>query len=265
MQMWFYRAGQEPDTSPNGSASIAGPVLLNSSTPGTIGFAGNVGDANDWWKVTVGEPGLLSAMMWIDTNQPGNQSIHIRLFDSDGTAGWGEAETASVEQPVSVGNAVQTGTYYLRISPDGSWGGSSGYRINCRFDAVDSPYDSWPNGSPSEAAAIRPQRSRTGAVEFYGGGDDAVDWWAVTITESGWLDTTMWIDTNQPGNQSIHIKLYDTDSTSALGELDATSMEQPVTVGHAVQAGTYYLRIGPDGSWGGSSGYILTPDFTPAS
>ncbi len=181
----LYIPDEDNDDEPNDNYTNAKTLAVNSTTTGHVNYYYNhIRDANDWYKITLPEDGMLQLKL----TSGNGEYVWAYLFDNDGTTQLNAANTNSTKYINTDGLAA--GTYYVRINSyyDYENNNYTGYHFE-PYTLTDSlityvnSSDEEPNKYASQAKTLLANKTNGGHVGFYyNNARDTVDWYKINYT-----------------------------------------------------------------------------------
>lgn len=245
--IYAYTAGQLPaytisnaltvapltnDPEPNSLYTQAGPLTLNGSSTGHVGYYyDGVRDTIDWWSIVTTGNGELELTM---ASANGNY-VYWVLYDGNGTTVLKSSYTSGTATHVTDGLAA--GTYYVKVycfySDD-----FAPYTLTNVFNNPPVANDAEPNNTKAQAKNLPVNNSKTGQVGYYYNGvRDTSDWYKITTDLDGDLKLTI-ISEN---GEYVYATLYDKNGTTVLKSEYTSGTKSNITYG--LTAGTYYVSM----------------------
>lgn len=204
----------------------------------------------NYWHVTINSDGLLG----ISTEFSGGGYLYKEIYAIDDFGELYGANIQSVKQ-----SADQTISYYCLQA--GSYMvivrnhmlDTLNYTITSTYESASHGNDTEPNDSYTQGIPIGPDTNTTGHLGYvtHGFGSmpvynigDSVDWWTITIEDSGLLEITTVSDTTLIID---YVACYD----SELRNIVLEKPNQYVTMAeHQLIPGTYYIKVQLDSGFG---------------
>jgi uncharacterized caspase-like protein len=184
---------------PNDAIGAAHPVPLPSKFLSTIYPRGD----NDWYKVWVGEPGLLSVLA---EKVPEQLDMGIRVWNLDGKV---VRDWASPARPggdtLHETELAEPGVYIVQ-TVDGRNDAASVDPLQLSFDFRPVPDVAEPNNSFGAAASVEPTSAHK--IAIFPRGD--TDWFSIDIDHPGELRL---LATSSPENLDIHMRVWTSEKS----------------------------------------------------
>lgn len=287
-------ARQTPEAQPNDAEPNDEPVqsrllTLNETSTGHLGYygagAGTNTDHQDWWRVTLPEPGELqleittSPRLQLNINSFVGASHGIAVYDADAATMLFGATQAQSKTNVHAAQRLTAGTYYVRLTKFEPAGHYGSYTLKPQLLAA--PQDPEPNDTSVQAGLATLGSSVQGNLGYRGGGQglvqDQLDWWRFAMPSTGQLQlvitTTSRLNLNANTGLSVTegITVFTSEADGSVGtRLFGTVQGQGTTKTYPLNlaAGNYFLRLvklGEDGYWGTYSAafnYVGAPIIT---
>lgn len=265
---------QPNDTEPNDQPAQSGLLTLNATSAGHLGYYGAGGGTNadhqDWWRVTLPEPGELrlqvstSPLLNLNVNAFAGASHGIMVYDADATTVLFSALQAPNSTNTHAAQRLRAGTYYVRLTKLESAGSYGSYTLKPQLLAV--PQDPELNDNSVQAGLATLGSSVQGNLGYRGGGQgltqDQLDWWRFAMPSTGQVQlvvtTSSALNLNANSGLSIAegLTVFTSEGDGSVGtRLFGTSQAQGKTNSYSLNlaAGNYLLRLvklGQDGYWG---------------
>jgi Beta-propeller repeat/Bacterial pre-peptidase C-terminal domain len=229
-------------------------ITLNTTTDTYADWVG-LSDTNDFYRFSVGFTSKLNLVL---NGLSGNADVElIRDINNNGIVDIGEViqrSTASGITAESINSILDTGTYYIRVNPDG--GANTGYKLNV-------------SAIPEDYAGNNLSNARQ--ITLNSTGSTYTDWVGIADTDDYYRFT---LDTNSTFNLAVNgltenadVQLIrDTNNNGVVdsGEIIISSTASGANVESIIStldAGTYYVRVYPNGS--ANTNYNLNVSATP--
>src|SRR5450432_1094738 len=256
------------DSEPNGTATTAGILPLNSSSTGHVGYYYNhLSDTTDWYKVTTTSDGLLRVYLTTDSgsiystsssNGTNPLDVNLDLYDHDGTTSLGHVEVFNGYMGATnliTKDGLSPGTYYIKVQ-NFSTSEFANYTITDSLFTTSLANDPEPNGTAAGAVVLPLNDKLTGHVGYYYNHlSDTTDWYKVTTTVDGLLRVYLATDSgsiystsssNGTNPLDVNVWLYDNDGTTQLQNVEVFNGFNGATgflTKDGLAAGTYYIKV----------------------
>jgi hypothetical protein len=246
------------DSEPNGTATTAGILPLNSSSTGHVGYYyNNLRDTADWYKVTTTADGLLRVYL---TSARGSVyssnmlDVNMTLYDNNGTTQLANVEVFNGNGPAAnfmSADGLAPGTYYIKVEPF-SANQFADYTISDSLFTPSLANDTEPNGTSVTAVVLPLNSGKTGHVGYYYNSlRDTADWYKVTTTADGLLRvylTTARGSVYSNNTLDVNMTLYDNNGITQLANVEVFNGNGPAAnfmSADGLAPGTYYIKVEP--------------------
>src|SRR5450432_1013229 len=207
------------DTEPNGTASTADILALNSGSTGHVGYYyNNQRDTADWFKVITTADGLLRVSLTTARSSVYSNNtldVNMTLYDNNGTTQLANVEVFNGSGPAAnfmSADGLAPGTYYIKVEPF-SANQFADYTISDSLFTPSLANDTEPNGTSVTAVVLPLNSGKTGHVGYYYNSlRDTADWYKVTTTADGLLRvylTTARSSVYSSNTLDVNMTLYD--------------------------------------------------------
>ena len=188
MNYTFTANSYGPDTPDNETWDKAIDMALDTPTDGRLGYIYNGDtDGEDWYKIVVPEEGKLTFLVkaettlnlgWFGMYTPKADGTGVDYRNDRWMNASGKDTTLVYEVP-----DVSIGTYYVKVSRSGGYGG---YRVTCYFTSHADEADPEPNDTWKEALTLKSGPAITGQLGYnYNNSTDQVDWYKIDVDKEG--------------------------------------------------------------------------------
>jgi preprotein translocase subunit SecB len=226
------KVNSQNETEPNNSFSTANTISLTNNKGEIKGAISTSGD-EDFYKVEITQPGVFDVTISNITN---NMDMDLFIYDSSQSQiafrGVNNSPNLTTSQLV-----CEVGTYYFKLSDDGSEFSNDLYNLKIELDTSDI-YEC--NNSFSEASLIQLNQTVQGKIK--NAGDE--DFYKVEITQAGVFDVTI---SNITNNMDMDLFIYDS-SQSQIAFRGVNNSPNLTTSQLVCEVGTYYFKLSDDGS-----------------
>ncbi|MEX0852137.1 MAG: PPC domain-containing protein, partial [Bauldia sp.] len=215
---------------PNDNIGAATPLPTSLAIAPTIYPRGD----NDWYKVWIAQPGLLTAAASAVDEA---MDVYIQVVDLNGKSvrGWTGPDRKGGDTLLEA-ELPEPGTYLIQVG-DGNNDAASvkPFELSFRFDPVADENE--PNNSFGGAVIVPPSGARQAAI--FPRGDE--DWLAVDVDHPGELVV---LATNSPDNLDIYMQVLNADKTPILGWIGPARAGGDVEgVADLPTPGRYFIQI----------------------
>src|SRR5450432_1530741 len=246
------------DTEPNGTASTADILALNSGSTGHVGYYyNNQRDTADWFKVITTADGLLRVSLTTARSSVYSNNtldVNMTLYDNNGTTQLANVEVFNGNGPAAnfmSADGLAPGTYYIKVEPF-SANQFADYTISDSLFTPSLTNDTEPNGTSVTAVVLPLNSGKTDHVGYYYNSlRDTADWYKVTTTADGLLRvslTTARSSVYSNNTLDVNMTLYDNNGTTQLANVEVFNGSGPAAnfmSADGLAPGTYYIKVEP--------------------
>ncbi len=243
----LYKPAEANDDEPNDDVTNANTLAVNSTTTGHVNYYYNHSrDANDWYKITIPEDGMLQLKL---TSGDGKY-VWAYLFDNDGTTQLNANNTNGTIYINTDGLAA--GTYYVRINSYYDYGNNNytgdnfePYTLTDSLITYTYSSDEEPNKYAAQAKTLLANKSNGGHSGFYyNNARDTVDWYKINYTANNGnltlnVDIEPWLLNGSMHN--IWLQVYNDTAASPIYNNNFSS-DQSINL-TSLTKGYYYVKV----------------------